>query len=163
MHYRRPGEAVIPFIRWDLDSTRVASNLDSSDHRIEAGYGTLAMGYSQRRFRETEPDDTLEIRQLYGLYRMSLGPYVEFDLGMGSQQVKGQQHQSHFFATTPLLIHTSERFGFEFRPAWGGGIQSYDISLLVKSSYGSLKLGYKALSTRSESLNGPYLGFALHY
>lgn len=161
--YRQPGEPLIPFARLDFDVHRPSAALSARNLRLEAGRGAVAAGFDYSRFRETSEDDTLEISRIYGLFRMSFGSYVEADFGIGSMKVEGKNTKSLFYVTTPVLLHASEKVGFEFRPAWASNLFSNDLSLMVKADFASLKLGYKKLSTDTQTLKGPYAGIALYY
>ncbi len=157
------GEPLIPFARLDLNYLYNSSNLKAYDYRIEVGYAAVAMGYNQTRYIERKPSDSLTLSRIYGLYRMSIGPYLELDWGMGSLKVDGNQTRSYLYLTTPILIHASPKVGFEFRPSWADNLYDYDISILFKSTYTALKIGYRKLSSNVESLEGPYVGLSAHY
>ncbi len=157
------GEPLIPFARLDLNYLYNSSNLRAYDYRIEAGYAAVALGYNQTRYIERKPSDSLTLSRIYGLYRMSIGPYLELDWGMGSLKVVGNTTRSYLYLTTPILIHASPKVGFEFRPSWAGNLYDHDIGILIKSTYTALKIGYRKLSTDLESLEGPYVGLSAHY
>lgn len=160
---RLAGEPLIPFVRLDLSYQRNDSRISAYDYRFEAGYGAIALGYNQTRYKEHLPDDSLKLTRIYGLYRMSFGSRLEIDWGIGSLEVTGNERKSYLYITTPVLVHSSRRIGFEFRPSWAGNISDYDISMLLKSKYAAIKLGYRKLSAGTESLKGPYVGLSVHY
>lgn len=60
--------------------TATAGKLDS----FEAGFGPVGMHARHTIHDEENPDDELELINWHLLYRMSLGPYVEIDLGVGA-------------------------------------------------------------------------------
>lgn len=160
---RLAGEPLIPFARLDLSYQHNDPRTKAYDYRFEAGYGALALGYNQTRYRERAPNDSLALTRIYGLFRMSFGSHVEVDWGVGSLEVDGNEHRSLLYITTPILVHLSRRIGFEFRPSWAGNISDYDMAILLKSKYAAIKLGYRKLSAGTESLNGPYAGLSVHY
>lgn len=160
---RAAGEPLIPFMRLDFNYLNNGAHLSAYDYRFEAGYGALALSYGQTRFNEDNVSNSLDFTRMYGLYRMSFGPYVEIDLGLGALEVEGNDKKSLFSMTTPILIHPNKKIGFELRPSWAGNIFDYDVSMLLKSDYGSAKFGYRKLNTGIQSLEGPYIGFSLHY
>ncbi len=160
---RLAGEPLIPFVRLDLGYQRNDSRTKAHDYRFETGYGAIALAYSQTRYRERQPKDSLKLTRVYGLYRMSFGPHLEVDWGIGSLEVHGNEKKSYLYITTPILIHPYRRVGFEFRPSWAGNVAEYDLSVLLKSTYMSTRFGYRKLSAGSESLQGPYIGLSVHY
>lgn len=162
-YHRQPGEPLVPFVRFDLDIYTPSSTVSARDLRLETGYGAVAVGYGQSRFRESNPSDSLDISQVYGLYRMSFGSHFEADFGVGSLKVDGENSQSYFYVTIPIILHASNNIGFEYRPAWAGKLSSHDVSVLMKIDFASVKIGYKKLSTDTQSLNGPYVGVAVYY
>lgn len=160
---RELGEPLIPFVRLDLGYQRNSSDIHAYDYRLEAGYAAAAFNVGKTRYTEKKPRDSLEISRMYGAYRMSFGPFVEIDWGIGTLKLKGNGRQSFLFLTTPILIRTSKTMGFEFRPAWAGSIREYDFAGLYSIPFMSVKLGYRQIKTETQSLNGPYLGIAAHY
>lgn len=167
LEYRKPGESLIPFVRFDYGYQNVASDMDASDYRAEFGYGPFGFQVRKTSYVEDDPDDTLDINQFYALYRMSLGNKVEIDLGLGVFQIEGNEKNSAFSFTVPVLIHPNEIIGIELRPGWteihGNSIMDYDIALLCGWRYISLRIGYKSLNAPGASLNGPYIGVSLRY
>ncbi len=160
---REFGEPSISFVRLDAGYQYISRRIHAYDLRAEAGYALLALGYHGTWYREKSPDDTLDLNRIYGLLRLSYGPYVEVDLGLGSLKVDGNNRRSYFYVTTPVLVHASPRIGFEFRPAWASNVSDYDFGILLKSRYVALKFGYRKVSANSQSLSGAYSGISLYY
>jgi hypothetical protein len=98
---------------------------------------------------------------------MSFGNHVEFDLGLGSSILDGENRKSGFSLTTPVLIHPKEFIGIEFRPTWstinGNPLDDYDLGIVLSRSYGSLRLGYRWMRSEHESLDGPYFGVSFKF
>lgn len=159
---REAGEAVIPFVRLDVTYQAVRSEVDALDYSIDGGYGPVGLRFNRVHFRERHPDDTMDLTQVYGLYRMSLGRSFEVDLGLGGFSVRGEDNDRFAF-TMPVLYHPSKHFGFEFRPAWAGNISEYDAGVLLGARFVSLKCGYRWLSGPSLTLSGPYAGLSLRF
>jgi len=160
---RQPGEATIPFARMDLSYHPISSDVSAISYRLEGGYAAWALVLENTAFTETNPKDSLDLNRIYGLYRMSLGDMVELDFGLGSMEVKGDSSNSYLYLSTPILIHPDPLWGFEFRPAWAGGVSDYDTAFMLKHEFVGVKLGYRSISTRSESLSGFYLGVSAQY
>lgn len=164
---RRSGEALIPIVRVDTSYQNVNATVDAVDIRGEAGYGPLALQIRHTNYQEHAPNDSLKLTQVHALYRMSISDKAEIDFGLGVVDVARQQSLGGISTTLPLLIHPSEFWGVEFRPAWSlvneHVVSDYDLSLLLGCRYVSLIAGYRWLSTGTASLNGPHIGLALRW
>ena len=160
---RELGEPLIPFARVDVSYQSVESDIDAYDYRIECGYGPLAVHFNQTDYRESSPSDELELMRIYGMCRMSFGSKVELDLGLGALTLDGNETDTRFSVTTPVLIHPAERIGLELRPAWAENFSDYDVALLLGWRYGSAKVGYRWVMSPDESLDGPYVGVSIHF
>ncbi len=158
---RTPGEALIPFVRADISYMDVESDIDALDLRTEGGYGPVGAHLNLTRYSEDDPKDELSLMRALGLYRMSLGSCMEVDLGAGALWLDGERTTTRFLFSIPVLIHPSEHWGLEFRPAWAGGLSDYDIGALLSLQYASLKIGYRWVHSLNESLDGPYVGFSM--
>jgi hypothetical protein len=112
-------------------------------------------------YHESVPSDTMIIRELFGLYRMSFGSDFELDFGGGNLQLNGDRSTRRAAVTLPVLIHpSSTAWGLEYRPAWADGVNDYDVALLYTKGAVSFKGGYRWVISPHDSLNGPYLGMS---
>jgi len=116
--YRKPGESLIPFVRFDYGYQNVDSHIDASDYRVEFGYGPLGFQVRKTSYVEDDPDDKLDVNQFHVLYRMSLGNKIEIDLGLGVFEIEGNEKISAFSFTIPVLFQPNEIIGIELRSAW---------------------------------------------
>ena len=157
------GDPQIPFMRLDFGFQDVESDIDAYDYRVECGYGPLGLHFDQTHYRETSTSDELDLIRLYGLYRMSFGARVQIDLGLGALTIDGDDRDSRFSFTMPILIYPSDHVGIEVRPAWAGNITDYDVGLLATWRYSSIKVGYRWVKSPEESLDGPYVGLSVHF
>jgi hypothetical protein len=164
---RRPNEPVIPFIRMDTSYLVSSGGVEAPSARVQAGFGPAAIEYELIRFKEDKTGDRLDIRRVYGLYRMSFGRNVEIDLGIGSLTLEGAAKTTEMVYTVPILIYPTDRWGVEFRPAWaqfeGSTLKDYDLGVFLNWKGGSLKAGYRWLMTDNQDLSGPYIGMAFRY
>lgn len=164
---RREGEALLPFIRLDFSLQNVESDVTAWDWRGEAGYGPFAVQFRTTRYEEKIPPDELKTFQDHILYRMSFGPTVEFDAGVGNLFITGKEEHSGISFTFPLLIHPSRHYGIELRPTWStideNNIQDIDLSVLAGWDYASVRAGYRWFHSDRESLDGPFIGIALRW
>lgn len=161
-YLRVPGEVLIPFVRFDATYQMVKSDVDSFDFAVDGGYGPAGIRFDRTRYREKNPNDTMDLTQVYGLYRMSFGDNVEIDLGFGGVSIKGGD-SGRFSFTMPVLIRPGDYLGVELRPVWAGDISEYDVGLLLGGRYVSLRTGYRWLSGPTQTLDGPYAGLSVHF
>lgn len=164
---RRPGDILIPYARLDLGYQDVDATVDARDIRGEIGYGPFAVQARRTLYEEQAPQDKLELIQIHGLYRMSLGNHVEVDLGMGSMRLKGNADNSGFSVTTPILIYPVKHFGIEVRPAWSSinnvNVGDFDVALVGSRRFVSVRGGYRRLKAGSQVLDGPQAGVSVHW
>ncbi len=160
---RAYGEALIPIVRVDSSYHWIESDVHAVEIAAELGYGPFAAQFTQTRFEEQEPDDTMILTRWHGLYRMSFGAGVEIDMGFGSLILDGNDQTGRFSFTLPILYHPLPGTGIEFRPAWSENVEEYDLALLAGWNFISLKAGYRWLRSPGRSLNGPYAGLSVHF
>ncbi len=160
---KESGEPQLAFMRIDGGYQAVEGDVNAYDYQIELGYGPVGVQYNKTHYYESDTDDKMQLSRLYGLYRMSLFTEFELDLGLGRLTVDGSENNSYWYVTTPVKIHVDSGWGVEFRPGLSDNITEWDLALLKSWQYFSLKAGYRWLSAGDASLDGPYLGFALHY
>ena len=164
---RELGEPLIPMARVDASYQYIDSDLYATDARAEVGFGLFGFQYRRSDFEESDPNDSLVIKQWHGLYRMSFGDYVEVDLGYGRLRLEGNAVSEGSSYTMPVHIHLNEYLGFEWRPAWssinGSNIREDDVAILLLYRYTSLRLGYRSLKAQDVKLDGPYMGLAVHF
>jgi hypothetical protein len=160
---REMGEPLIPFARFDFSYQDVESDVDANDYRFEGGLGPVGFQFNQTHYKEELSEDSLDLIRLHGLYRMSFGTMVEVDLGLGALTIDGNDRDTRFSLTLPVRIYPYDWLGVEVRPAWADGVTDWDVALLLSAPYASLKAGYRWVSSPSESLNGPYVGLAVHF
>jgi hypothetical protein len=160
---RPVGSPRLPFMRFDFGYQWVESDIDAYDYRGEIGYGPIALCYNQTRYQESGPADELDLIRVYGLYRMSFGPYLEVDVGLGKLTLDGNARDTRFSFTVPVRIHPSEYVAIEIRPAFSENIDDVDIGVLLTPRYLSLRAGYRWVSSPGASLNGPYAGASVHF
>lgn len=158
---RALGEPLIPFARVDVSYQNVESDVDAVDAQADLGYGPVGAHLGFTRYREQTPADHLDMIRALGLYRMSFGSHIETDLGLGGLTLKGEQTTRKFLFSLPVLVHPSEHWGIEFRPAWADRISDYDVALLLTRRFASAKLGYRWVDSPHESLDGPYIGISI--
>ncbi|HEY6093404.1 MAG TPA: hypothetical protein VIU93_00485 [Gallionellaceae bacterium] len=160
---RNEGDFTIPFIRYDFAYQNVAASIHASSHRLEAGYGPFAVFLEEYTFKETSPDSTLTISRQLLLYRMSVDPMFEVDLGIGQSVVSGAESTSLSTLSLPVRVVLGENAALEFRPAWAGGMNDYELALHIGRQYGSVKVGYRVLNSPDSTLSGPFAGFSVYY
>jgi len=160
---RKLGDVLLPFTRLDFAYQDIGHGVEAYDYRAEWGYGPAAIQFNQTRYSEGSPRDNLDLTRIYGLYRMSFGSTVEIDMGFGGLTMHGNDLDSRFSFTLPILFHPNEFVGIELRPAWADNIADYDIALLLSQHFSSLKIGYRWVNSPAISLHGPYAGLSAHF
>lgn len=164
---RQHGEALIPFARFDVTYQDVESDVTAWDYRLEVGYGPLGFQVRRTLYDERSPVASLEALQYHALYRMSFGSDLEVDIGAGALILEGNEENSGFSITVPVLYHASDLYGFEFRPVWStineNDIQDFDLSVLFGRQYASIRLGYRWFRSPNQSLDGPAVGVSLRW
>ena len=163
---RKKGEALLPFIRLDTGFQYVDSDIDALDFRLEVGAGPFGAQFRQTHYDERIPVDELDIKQWHLMTRMS-AKYLEVDLGLGSMIIEGNNTNSGFSFTLPILFHPKDFAGVEFRPAWAfindNTIQDYELTLSLGWQYISFRIGYRWMCSPHVSLSGPLAGLSLRY
>ncbi len=164
---RKPGEALVPFLRLDTMYQEVETDVTAWDYLMIVGYGALGFQVRYTVYSEKEPADKLRFAEYHALYRMSLGNHVEVDLGAGAIVLKGAQENSGFSVTAPVFYHPSDHYGFEFRPVWSSvnenSVQDFDVAALFGSRYASIRVGYRWVMSPHKSLDGPEIGVSLRW
>ncbi len=164
---RQTGEALIPFVRVDLGYQWLKADITAVDVRSEIGHSLLGMEVRHTRYEEEISKDDLNITEIHGLYRMSLGNFVEVDIGLGTLVLEGAETHSGVSMTTPVQVHPVDWLGVELRPVWssvaGKDLLDVDASLLFGWRYASLKAGYRWFRSEHQSLDGPHLGVSLRW
>ena len=160
--YRNEGDPSIPFVRYDFAYQQVSANIDARSSRLEGGYGPVALFLEDYSFNETLPASTLDIQRQMLLYRMS-GQQAEFDIGLGQSVITGAGRTVVGAVSLRCRFTLGENVSMEILPVWGGGMSDYELALYWGRQYGSLKIGYRSLSSPDVSLNGPFAGFALYF
>jgi hypothetical protein len=164
---RKPGDPLLPFVRFDASYLAIESDVDAFDYRVQLGYGTFAFELNQTRYEEDEPADRLDLYRLYGLLRLSFGDKIEVDLGLGGIILDGDERNSGFSATMPILVQVYDWLIVEFRPMWsqikGSGIDEYELGFLFNRDFAAIKAGYRWTHSPQESLDGPFIGLSIRY
>lgn len=164
---RRTGEALIPFARVDVSHQFLAGDASALDVRAEAGYAMAAVHVRRTDYREKEPGDDLATTGIHALYRMSFGNHFEMDIGPGALVVERGGSHSGFSFTLPLHFHPSDRYGFEFRPAWsdvaGTAVRDYDVAFLLGWRGLSARAGYRWVRAGSGRFDGPEVGVSVRW
>jgi len=164
------GEPLIPFMRFDTHYQWVDTDIYALDFRFEGGWGPFGFGFRRTKYNEKVKNynkDELYTSQLEFLYRMSSSPHFEFDIGIGALYVNGDKDTSGTSVSLPVLIYPIKNIGIEFRPTWtsinGNSVRDYDGCLVFRTSYVSIKGGYRTVNVENESLNGPYVGVSIYF
>jgi hypothetical protein len=81
--------------------------------------------------------------------------------------MEGNETNTGFSLTTPLYVFLPKKCSVFLRPNWGwingNAIQDYKLGFLWSRKFISLQGGYRFVKSGKETLNGPFIGFNLHY
>lgn len=164
---RETGAPNLPFIRGDVHYQWVDSDVYALDGRLEAGVGPMALQLRSTRFKESSPDDSLTITYVHGLFRMSGSRLFEWDLGLGSMSMEGNERHSGFSMTFPLSSYPFEHFGLRLVPTLSGingnVIKDMDVSMALVYPFAAVQLGYRNIEANGVTLNGPYAGLSFYF
>ncbi len=164
---KKPGETLIPYFRFDYHYQDQETDIYASDYRFLAGYGPWAIMGRKTYLREEEPFDKMRIDQLYGVLRLSISNYVEVGLGFGEYKIVGDDSNSGFSFTLPIMVRINEHFSIEALPTWASinenEIADYDLGVLFGTRYISTKVGFRRIESPNNHLQGPYVGLSLYY
>jgi len=173
-----PGQATVPYARFDYNWQYVDSDIDASDVRIEIGYKVLAFHVRTTMYKDGFDGAELDINQYYGVlryggYRSDFLPGTfEFGTGFGAAQLKfedpdGSIDDSTFAWTIILKYYPVEWLGLELRPAWYSfdeNVGDYDLSASLGWRYVQFRGGYRWMSLKGDSWNdGPYAGVSVSF
>lgn len=161
------GAPILPSFSLDTDYQNVESDIFSINNRIEVGYGPFAFQFKEMRYFERDPNDELKIYQLNYLHRMSDGEYFRIDLGIGTVTIEGNKRNTGLSLITPVYVYLPKKCSLFLRPNWGwingNAIQDYKLGFLLSRKYISAQVGYRFVKSGEETLNGPFVGFNMHY
>lgn len=160
---RRLGEPVIPILGITVSYQEADGDVGAMHYRGEIGYGPLGLSFEKTRYNERRPRDAMDITRVHALYRMSLSNSVELDAGVGPVFLVGNGRHVGTSFTLPFRAHAASiPLGVEFQPTWswlgGPAVSEYLFTMVLRSSFTSLRAGYRIATVGEESLSGPVIG-----
>ncbi len=166
-YFPRYNPVLRPSLRLDAGYQNAKSDVRALDFRAEGGYDFLAAQGRFTYYNEQDPADEMWLNYLHGLLRMSLGNQFVVGAGAGAIILDGNDRNSGFSLTAPVLFYPQDSLGFEFRPVWSwirdSAIHDYDAGLVLGSKHTAFRAGYRWVYTDGESLEGPYLGLTVRF
>ncbi len=164
---REPGAPLLPVVRFDFAYLDLQDDVEATDFRAQVGYGPFAIELNPTFYEEDNPASNLDIYRLWGLYRMSVTDRIEFDVGAGAIMLEGNETNTGFSLTAPILVQAYDWLLVEFRPIWSEinetSIDEYEAGVLLNWQNLAVKAGYRWTRTPETSLNGPFFGLSLRY
>jgi hypothetical protein len=158
---------LLPSLRLDGSYQNGQSDVGAFDLRIEGGYDFLAAQGRFTSYMEEEPDDELWLNYIHGILRLSVGEHLTINPGAGAAIVAGNNRNSGFSWTLPVLFYPRKSVGVEFRPVWSwineNTIDDYDVSLVLGSKHAAFRVGYRWVYSDDETLDGPYMGVTFRF
>lgn len=167
MEPRQPGDPLLPLVRFDFAHFDLQSNVEALDFRLQAGYGPFAVEINPTFYKEQAPAANLDLYRIWGLYRLTYHNRIEVNLGVGAIVLDGNETNTGFSYTTPVLVRPYDWLLLEFRPIWseikGSSIDEYEIGALLNWQNIAVKGGYRWTRSPNVSLNGPFFGLSIRY
>lgn len=164
---RQPGELGLPYLALDSGYQWLGDDITAWDGRLELGYGLLGLESRYVRLNEPGAGDSLSMRWLHPLYRMSFSEYFELAIGLGVAGLHGQQSTSGLGFTNSWRIRTSDIVYLQGSSSSmlfeEGDASQITVEAAFAAPYGALRLGYRWYQAGSMTLSGPTLGLTLSY
>jgi hypothetical protein len=155
-------------LRLDGSYQNVESDIGAFNLHSELGLAFLGVQGRFTYYREEDPDDHLWLSYIHGLARFPIDNTVQISPGVGAVFLYGENQNSGFSMTVPVLFYPRDWIGVEFRPTWSwineNTLSDHDLGVVLGSQYASFKAGYRWVYTeREESLDGPYMGVTFQF
>lgn len=157
---RYPGELFIPFIRYQQYYQFGETPFLNS--RLEGGYGFLSLG-AEAIFHENL---SFSRGSLQLLYRMSVGNFLEIDLGFGVG-TRDLTEEIYPVFSVPLKMDYGFNFLGEFNAQFAftdsGTLCDAEVRLVYHLTYFSVEGGYRFFGDMENYTHGPFAGISLMY
>jgi hypothetical protein len=160
---RDEGDILIPYARYDFGYQTLSAGIHGYDNRLEAGFGVVSVLFEDYRLYDRNFGVGLTVDRYLLQYRISVNRRSEFDFGIGQTDLMGATLTQLGTVSVTGRIMLVDNLLLELRPAWARTVQDYDGALVLTLPYWSLKAGYRSMTSPGGTLQGPYIGFALHY
>ncbi len=160
---RDDGDILIPYARYDFGYQTLSAGIYGYDNRLEAGFGAFGVQFEDYRLYDRNFGIGLTLDRYLLQYRISVNRRSEFDFGIGQTDLMGATLTQLRTVSVTGRIMLVDNLMLEVRPAWARTVQDYDGALVLTLPYWSLKAGYRSMTSPGGTLQGPYIGFALHY
>lgn len=159
---RNDGDVLIPYVRYDFSYHHVSSSISGIDNRIEVGYGVIGILADNYLLNDSAYGTSLSVDRYLLQYRLSINKRGELDMGVGETYLMGANSTQFNTVSLAGRIIVDDHLMFEFRPSWTSAIQDYEGAVAYTGSGWSLKSGYRSMTSPGGTLQGPFIGFALH-
>ncbi len=160
---RDDGDVLIPYARYDFGYQEVSSSISGYDNRLEFGFGAASMQVEDYRLYDRKYGAALTIDRYLLQYRVSVNRRSELDFGVGQTELLGASYTALGTVSMAARVILADNLMLELRPTWARTVQDYDAAVALTLPYWSLKAGYRTMTSPGGTLQGPYVGFALHY
>jgi hypothetical protein len=160
---RDDGDILIPYARYDFGYQQLSAGIRGYDNRFEAGFGVFSFLFEDYRLYDQNYGAALTLERYLMQYRVSVNRRSELDFGVGQTDLMGAGYTSLDTLSVAGRFMLLDNVLLEVRPVWARTVHDYDAALMLTQPYWSLKAGYRTMTSPGGTLQGPYLGFALHY
>lgn len=159
---RDDGDILIPYVRYDFAYNHVSSSISGVDNRLELGWGVIGILADEYYLTDSAYGVSLTMDRYLLQYRLSINRRGELDLGVGETDLLGANYTQLGTVSVAARFIAAEHLMVEFRPTWANTIQDYEGAVAYTRSGWSLKAGYRSMTSPGGTLQGPFVGFALH-
>ncbi|MFW2372449.1 MAG: hypothetical protein ACN4GM_04955 [Gammaproteobacteria bacterium] len=160
---RQPGEILIPFYRFNINTQHVSDQINAIDLKMEIGKGAIGFEFRATKYTDDITNDELKYNQVQYFHRMSFGNKIGLNLGIGYGQMNGVDSFDGLVLSAPILFHNGHHLGFEIRPsvfnADGVSINDLDLSALYTYRKLAFRIGHRSLESPNVDIDGYYIGF----
>ncbi len=159
---RDEGDVLIPYVRYDFAYQQLSSSISGYDNRLELGYGVASLLVEDYRLYDRAYATALTLDRYLLQYRVSLNRRSEFDFGVGETEMLGANYTQLGTVSLAARFILADNLLLEVRPTWARTIQDYEAAIALTQPYWSLKAGYRSMTSPGGTLQGPFIGLALH-
>lgn len=159
---RQPGEILIPFYRFNINTQHVNDQIDAIDLKMEIGKGAIGFEFRTTKYTDDITDEELKYNQIQYFHRMSFGNKIGVNLGIGYGKMNGVDSFDGLILSAPILFHNSHHLGFEIRPSVfntdGVSVSDLDLSALYTYRKLAFRIGHRSLESPNVDIDGYYIG-----
>lgn len=157
------GDVLMPYVRFDSAYNNVSSSIYGNDNRLEIGYDDISFLADLYYLTDSTYGTSFSVDRYLLQYRLPVKPRGEVDFGVGRTNMYGASFTQLGTLSVAARFIVKDHVMLEFRPSWTHTIQDYEGTVAYTWTGFTLKAGYRSMTSPGGTLQGPFIGFALHY